>query len=119
MYVNKAKLVLLLILPLTSLGSADFTIASAEEARSPFTVADEIGLTLLASDLGEAVQFSPDGNYFAVHTERGRLDLNRVEDYLRFYRSQQVEDFLKRSDESLAPSPMRVVRSTGKEGPII
>ena len=63
--------------------------------------------------------FSPDGNYFAVWTERGRLDLNRVDDSLRFYRSQDVEDFLKHPDASQPPSPVWVVdRSDTKGGSI-
>jgi len=120
MYVKNTKLVLAFILALISLSSTDPTIASARRERKPFTVADEIGLTLFVEDTGEAVQFSPDGNYLAVHTERGRLDLNRVEGSLRFYGSRQVEDFLKRSDEPQRPSPIWVVNlSTDKEGPII
>ena len=40
------------------------------------------------------MQFSPDGNYFVVWTERGRLDLNRVEDSVRFYRTGDIQNFL-------------------------
>src|SRR6266480_4569022 len=83
----------------------------------PFTVADEIGLALFESlDLRNVLQFSPDENYFAVYTERGRLDLNRVEDSMRFYRSQDVKNFLEHSDGSQLPSPVWVTFSTDKTG---
>src|SRR5580704_10216055 len=69
----------------------------AQQAKRPFTVADDIGFAYFADLYGgaAAVEFSPDGNYFAVDTERGHLDLNTVEDSLAFYRSQDVEDFLR------------------------
>jgi len=90
--------------------------------KRPFTVADEIGLTLFGKPAGELpeIHFSPDGNYFAVWSERGRLDLNRVEDCLHFYRSQDVKNFLAHSGELSNPSPIWVVTlATDKEGPII
>src|SRR5437016_3416260 len=83
----------------------------AQRTRRLFTLADEIGLTLF-DDPGGArgeVSFSPDRNYFAVWSERGRLDSNRVEDFLRFYRCRDVEDFLKRPAGSPPPSPVLVV----------
>src|SRR5208283_836713 len=80
------------------LWSTSFTVASAQQTKRPFTVTDEIGLTLFDPPEGgrPELHFSPDGNYFAVWSERGRLHLNIVEDSLRFYRRQDVEDFLKR-----------------------
>src|SRR6266478_491919 len=97
------------------------TIALAQRTRRPFTVADEIGLTLLNSPGNgpTEVHFSPDGNYFAVWAERGRLDLNLVEDSLRFYRSRDVEDFLKRPSPSQPPSPVWVVDRTANVGRIM
>jgi dipeptidyl aminopeptidase/acylaminoacyl peptidase len=102
----------------TFLIGTHFPIASAQQAQKPFTVADEIGLTLFDDPSGGRAQvlFSPDGNYFAVWTERGRLDLNRVEDSLRFYRSQDVEDFLKHPEVSQAPSPVWVVDRSDTTG---
>ena len=76
-------------------------IAWAQQAKKPFTVIDEIGLTLFGDPDGGApseLYFSPDANYLAVWTERGRLDLNRPEDSLRFYRSQDIKNFLEHSD---------------------
>jgi hypothetical protein len=103
---------------LTPIGSP---IASAQQTKKPFTVADEIGLTLFSDLSGGApeLHFSPDGNYFAVWAERGRLDLNRVEDSLRFYRIQDIEDFLKRADNSQPPSPAWVVNRSDIRGRII
>jgi len=112
------------ILALTSSLTWFVTCCLAQQAREHFTVADEIGLTSFGGPFGHQesaeVLFSPDGNYFAVDTSRGRLDLNRPEDSLRFYRSQDIEDFLKGSDASQPPVPLWVLAlSTDKEGPII
>ncbi len=105
---------------LTGIGS---TIGSAQQTKKPFTVADDIGLAYFGdpnySYSEEAVHASPDGNYFAVHTERGRGELNRLEDSLRFYRSEDIQRFLNHSDESQRPSPVWVVNRSGKEGPTI
>jgi poly(3-hydroxybutyrate) depolymerase len=97
-------------------------IAFAQQLKQLFTVADEIGLTLFGHPNGEKPQvyLSPNGKYFAVWAERGRLDLNRVEDSIRFYRSKDVQDFLNQSKETQAPpSPVWVIKVFGKEGPII
>ena len=94
----------------------------AQPTNKPFTVADDIGMTFFGDQNGgqaEAVRFSPDERYFAVHTERGRLDLNRVEDTLRFYRSQDIENFAKHSDNPQQAAPMwTLTLSTDKTGPI-
>ncbi len=101
------------------LSGASFDSAPAQQAIRPFTVADDIVLTDFG-DAADAVRFSADGNYFAVYTEHGRLDLNRPEDSLRFYRSRDVENFLGHPAESQPPSPIWVITlSTDKKGPII
>jgi len=110
------------VVALLYLSAAGSTISSAEQAKRPYTVADDIGLAYFGdqySGQAEALQFSPDGMYFAVDTERGRLDLNSVEDSLRFYRIQDIQNFLKHPDERQAPSPIWVVNRFGKEGPVI
>jgi dipeptidyl aminopeptidase/acylaminoacyl peptidase len=116
---KRATIVLLLVaLWLTGVAPA---LTNEKSRRRPFTVADEIGLTRFGGSwtaIEEQVAFSPDGRYFAVKTERGRADKNRVEDSLRFYRSQQIIGFLEHSLSS-APSPMWVVTRAGKEGPIM
>jgi dipeptidyl aminopeptidase/acylaminoacyl peptidase len=106
-----------------SLATMVFILTFGVSLARPFTVADEIGLALFIpglGDLGQPLGFSPNGEYVAVYSERGRLDLNRPEDSLRFYRSEDIRKFLKESDASRPPSPVWVVdRSTSKEGPII
>ena len=81
-------------------------ITRVQQAKRPFTVADDIGLTLFQVQGGSdpEIHFSPDGRFFAVWTERGRLDQNQVEDSLRFYRTQDVEAFLE-GDSSRSPEP--------------
>jgi dipeptidyl aminopeptidase/acylaminoacyl peptidase len=115
------KPIRLLIVALAFL-SAHSAIASGQQYKKAFTVADEVGLARFDDPTGwtaEAVLFSPNGNYFATHTERGRLDLNRLEGTLRFYRSQDVKDFLEHSKKSQPPSPIWVVNRFDKEGVVI
>ncbi len=110
---------LCLVAGMLCVSGAGFDIASAQQAKKGFTVADDIVLTDFG-DASQAIRFSPDGNYFAVYTEHGRLDLNRPEDSLRFYRSLDIEKFLEHHDESQSPSPIWVINlSTDKKGPII
>lgn len=95
----------------------------AQQTKRPFTVADDVGLTLFRPLSGgpPELHFSPDGNYFSVWSERGRLGLNQVEDSLRFYRSRDAENVLGRSDSdrSQPPSPVWIVSRSDKEGPVI
>lgn len=118
---RRAALYIAPFLILVSLFASGEARDNAQQAKKPFTVADDIGMTLFHA-LGitrEKIEFSPDGNYFAVFVERGRLERNLVEDSLRFYRRQKVEDFLVHSDESRPPSPVWVLNCFGKEGPVI
>jgi len=74
-----------------------FSLCRAQETKNAFKVADDIELSVFGgSTTGgeEPIQFSPDGNYFVVWTERGLLDLNRVEDSVRCYRSGDSQKFL-------------------------
>lgn len=108
------------IVALTAIGITS-RIASAQQVKKPFTVADDIGLTYFYDPGGARfeVLFSPDESYFAVWSERGRVELNCVEDSLRFYRRQQVDAFLKHADASQPVAPLWIVKLSGKEGPII
>ena len=85
-----------------------------EQTKRTFTVADDIGMTVVGK-----VCFSPDRSYFAVYSERGRLDLNQVEDSVAFYRREDVEKFLEHSDRSQRPSPIWTVNRLNKKGPVI
>jgi len=80
---------------LVCLGGAGSRMLMEQQAKRAFTVADDIETTLLLPQAdGPNVRFSPNGSYFAVYCERGNLDKNQVEDSLRFYRSQDIENFL-------------------------
>src|SRR5437899_1271393 len=93
----------------------------AQQTKRPFTVPAEIELTLLGTLDGGTpeVHFSPDGNYCAVWSERGQLDLNRVEDSLRFYGRKDVEAFLKHPETSQPVTPVWIVNRSDKEGSVI
>jgi dipeptidyl aminopeptidase/acylaminoacyl peptidase len=98
-----------------------WNLAFAQGVRKSFTVADEIGLWLFTGDTDQTnPRFSPDGKYFAVYAERGRLDLNRPESSLKLYRSMEVANFLTHSENSQPPLPLwDISLSTSTEGPII
>ena len=87
----------------------------AQQAKKLFTVADDIGVTEI---LGEGnlppERFSPDGAYVAVFSDRGRVDVNQVEDSLRFYRTEDIKTFLARGGD--APAPIWVVNQSAPEG---
>lgn len=93
------------------------------EAQRPFTVADDIGLSYFGDPyLGKAdpIVFSPDGRHFVVHTERGRLDLDRPESTLRIYKTEDVQTFLNHPGISLQPAPVwSFSKSSYKDGPVI
>jgi dipeptidyl aminopeptidase/acylaminoacyl peptidase len=91
-------------------------VGLAQNGPRRFTVADDIGLT----QLGTTVAFSPDNRYFAVVSERGRLDVNRSESSIRVYVTENVHHFLSQRDTTQEPSPLwTMTRSTYKDGPII
>jgi len=88
------------------------------DTKRPFNVADDVGLVRL-SDTAQALNFSPDGKYFAVVTSRGRLDLNRVEGSVRFYSLADVDRWLKKSGESEMSPLWSINLSTSATGPAI
>jgi dipeptidyl aminopeptidase/acylaminoacyl peptidase len=114
---KRSSFFLVLTLCLVSLCDLAFT----QQPRRALTLAEEINLWLFIPDMDRPnPRFSPDGKYFAVYSERGRLDLNRPEYSLRFYRSAEVEKFLNGPDLSRPPLPSWHLRlATDKEGPII
>jgi dipeptidyl aminopeptidase/acylaminoacyl peptidase len=81
-----------------------------------FTVADDIGIT----QVGSEVMFSPDARFFIVESDRGRLDLNRVESSLRVYSTDDIHKLLSEPNTQQEPSPLwSITKSTYKEGHII
>lgn len=90
--------------------------ARAEKRSTPFTVADDIGFT----QLDQNVLFSPNGRYFVVLSERGRLDLNRPESSIRVYVTEDVRHSLSQRSAANETLPLwRISKSTYREGPII
>src|SRR5579862_5264579 len=104
------------VLPAFAIGLA----AACCEAR-PFTVADDIEFVRFADPKEEGVEpivYSPNGKYVVVHTERGRLDLNKVESTLRVYSTESLKRVLQ--DGTREPALAWILRrSTFKNGPII
>jgi len=66
-------------------------------AAARFSVADAIEMTVFKEQypLFNAAMFSPDGKYFAVHTERGNLHENVVESTLWVWESAAVRQALR------------------------
>ena len=122
---NRQSLIIYLASILILLSSLALVVAPCcgQGVKKLFTVSDEVELAHFGDPYtaaAEAVRFSPDGNYIAVYTERGRLELNRVEGVLRFYRAQDVQNFLEHSDETQPPSPKwSVSRFTDRNAPVI
>jgi Prolyl oligopeptidase family len=95
---------------------------SGRSTAARFSVADDIGLSYFGvpNTFENALLWSPDREFCVVHTERGRLDINRPESTLRVYRMKDIQAFLRRPEGTRAPAPMWVVRrSTYTYGPII
>ena len=112
------KIASISVVALAFLGGPFSLGASAQQAKKPFTVADDIGLTLFSNPNGtktEAALFSPDGRYLAVRSERGRLDVNLVEDSISFYRSEDIKNFLAGGEESRRPAAFWIVTRSCKE----
>jgi hypothetical protein len=88
-----------------------------------FTLADDIGFVQFLHPLAGVPDpdlFSPDGSYFLIQTERGRLDQNRPEDTISLFRTEDIVRFLRASKAASVPGPVWTFsRSTFKEGPII
>ncbi len=91
--------------------------------KRPFSISDDIELSHFGDPYtgkAEAIQFSPDGRYVAVYTERGRLQLDRPEGTLRIYRSRDIGGALHGADVSAVPPPLWALsRSTANSGPIV
>jgi len=90
-----------------------------------FTAADDVGLALFeyagqGAPSGGVIKYSPDGRYFAVVTERGRLDLNAPEDTIWVFRIEDVQRFVQHPEEGNAPFALPLATmATDKDGPLI
>src|SRR5215469_3364711 len=89
-----------------------------------FTPKDDIGLTLFEyagrGASGGVIKYSPDGQYFAVVTERGRLDLNTPEDTIWVFRIEDVLNFVQHPERGNLPTALPLVQmASDKDGPLI
>jgi len=66
------------------------------------------------------IKYSPDSRYFAVVTERGRLDLNAPEDTISVFRIADVQRFLQHPDQGNLRTALPLAQmATDKDGPLI
>lgn len=90
------------------------------DARS-FSVEEDIGTAHFGERYGgtvEPITFSPDGRFLVAYSERGRLDINRPESTLRIYRTQDVQQYLARSETTAMPTPFwSISESAHRQGP--
>src|SRR5260370_15414994 len=92
--------------------------------QRPFTAKDDVGLALFEyagrGAPGGVIKYSPDGHYFAVVTERGRLDLNAPEDTIWLFRIEDVRRLVQHPDGAAAAAPVALAQmATDKDGPLI
>ncbi len=92
--------------------------------QRPFRAQDDIGLTLLEyagiSAPGGVIKYSPDAKYFAVVTERGRLDLNAPEDTIWVFHTAEVQRFVRQAHQGNPPTPLPLVQvASDKDGPLV
>ena len=94
---------------------------SAQPLRR-FTVKDEIGLAHFGSPYSGGVDpivVSPNGFFAAVHTERGLLKEDRVQDEVRIYDLRTLRSFANEPSMETPPACWTIIKSTYKEGLII
>ena len=97
--------------------------SECDAAGRPFTVKEEIGIAHFGDPYGleaDTVLFSPNHEFVAAYAERGRIDINRPEGELRFYRARDVREFLRDRLGTLSPAPIwALTQSSSTEGPVI
>src|SRR5260221_11137064 len=70
-------------------------------AQRRFTVSDHIEVAHFGDPYtlkADPVSFSPDGQYFAVDSERGLVTQDRPESTIRVYRTEDIRKFLLRPE---------------------
>src|SRR6266853_5390366 len=92
--------------------------------QRPFTAEDDVGLALFEyggrGASGGVIKYSPDGRFFAVVTERGRLDLNVPEDTIWVFRTEDVQRFAQHPRPSNVPTALPLAQiAADKDGPLI
>jgi hypothetical protein len=66
-----------------------------------------------------SINFSPDGRYFVVVTERGLLRRNRPQDTISIWNTDSVRQFVLHPNVRAVKPILRVSMATYKDGPII
>jgi dipeptidyl aminopeptidase/acylaminoacyl peptidase len=99
-------------------------LSSSAFGQRPFTAKDDVGLALFEyagrGAPGGVIKFSPDGQYFAVVTERGRLDLNAPEDTIWVFRIEDVQRFVQHPEQGNPPTALPLAQmATDRDGPLI
>ncbi len=100
------------------------SIPASPQALRPFSIKDEIGLAHFGDPYGaqldSPILVSPDGSSAAVHTERGLLNENRLEDEMRIYSMDVLRRYANEPEGTAPPRPVWTVRrNTYREGLII
>ena len=108
----------LFLLPIATL------LSSSAFGQRPFTAKDDVGLALFEyagrGAPGGVIKYSPDGQYFAVVTERGRLDLNAPEDTIWVFRIEDVQRFVQHPEQGNQPTALPLAQmANDKDGPLI
>src|SRR5438045_981629 len=93
-------------------------------AKRQFAAVDDVGLALFeyagTGQPGGASKYSADGQYFAVVTERGRLDLGAPEDTIWLFRTEDLQRYVQHPEQGTAPSALPLVQlATDKDGPLV
>jgi len=101
--------------------SASTLGAKAQPGKhSPFTVLDDIALTHFGDIYAggvDPVTLSPDHKLIVVHSERGSVPDDRLEDELRIYGTSSLQDFVNTPANVSAPEPEWTIQeSTNKDG---
>lgn len=87
---------------------------SYADGEAPFTVADDIAMTTIQSP-----EYSPDGRYFFVITERGDIERNVPEYDILVWSSQEVAQYIKSPIDAAPPQPLVLARiDSYKDGPM-
>jgi dipeptidyl aminopeptidase/acylaminoacyl peptidase len=101
-----------------------FLGCSSSFGQRPFMPKDDVGLALFSfagrGPRGGLIKYSPNTRYFAVVTERGRLDLNAPEDTIWMFPTEEVERFVQRPEQGTPPTPLPLVQmESDKDGPLV
>jgi dipeptidyl aminopeptidase/acylaminoacyl peptidase len=97
--------------------------STANVAARNFTVRDDVEMVHFVDPfqtrLSSPIEYSPDGRYFAVVTERGLLESNRVEDTVWVFSTSEISATLSKPSESLISVPSPLTKVSASKAPAI